>query len=103
MVGEPRAGRSDLITGLRRVLDPRSWSRTPDLSDIHRPAPEPGEDAADGETVVEVTLARLGGDLEQDLDDRLELIDLATGLPAAEETGRRRGAGRAGPVPDLLR
>ena len=85
VVGEPRAGRSDLITGLRRVLDPRSWSRTPDLSDIHRPAPDPGEDAADGETVVEVTLARLGGDLEQDLDDRLELIDLATGLPAAEE------------------
>jgi len=85
VVGEPRAGRSDLITGLRRVLDPRSWSRTPDLSDIHRPAPDPGVDAADGETVVEVTLAGLGGDLEQDLDDRLELVNLATGLPAAEE------------------
>lgn len=84
VVGEPRAGRSDLITGLRRALDPRSWSRTPDLSDIHRPAPEPGDDA-DGETVVEVTLVGLGGDLEQDLDDRLEVIDLATGLPAAEE------------------
>ena len=40
---------------------------------------------ADGETVVEVTLLGLGGDLEQDLDDRLELIDPATGLPAAEE------------------
>ena len=37
VVGEPRAGRSDLIMGLRRALDPRSWSRTPDLSDLHRP------------------------------------------------------------------
>lgn len=71
VVGEPRAGRSDLIMGLRRALDPRSWSRTPDLSDVHRPAPAPREGAADGETVVEVTLVELGGDLEQDLNDRL--------------------------------
>lgn len=71
VVGEPRAGRSDLIMGLRRALDPRSWSRTPDLSDVHRPAPAPREGAADGETVVEVTLVGLGGDLEQDLNDRL--------------------------------
>ena len=85
VVGEPRAGRSDLIMGLRRALDPRSWSRMPDLSDLHRTAPDQQEDAADGETVVEVTLLGLGVDLEQDLDDRLELIDLATGLPAAEE------------------
>ena len=85
VVGEPRAGRSDLIMGLRRALDPRSWSRTPDLSDLHRPAPEQGEGAQDGETVVEVTLVGLGADLEQDLDARLELIDPATGLPAAEE------------------
>ena len=40
VVGEPRAGRSDLIMGLRRALDPRSWSRTPDLSDLHRQVPE---------------------------------------------------------------
>jgi putative ATP-dependent endonuclease of the OLD family len=33
VVGEPRAGRSDLILGLRRALDPRAWSRTPDLAD----------------------------------------------------------------------
>jgi putative ATP-dependent endonuclease of the OLD family len=84
-VGEPRAGRSDLIMGLRRALDPRSWSRTPDLSDLHRPAPEQGEGAQDGETIVEVTLVGLGADLEQDLDGRLELIHPATGLPAAEE------------------
>jgi putative ATP-dependent endonuclease of the OLD family len=85
VVGEPRAGRSDLIMGLRRALDPRSWSRTPDLADLHRPAPEREEDGPDGETVVEVTLLGLGADLEQDLNDRLELIDPATGLPAVEE------------------
>jgi hypothetical protein len=85
VVGEPRAGRSDLIIGLRRALDPRSWSRTPDLSDLHRPTPEQEEGAQDGETVVEVTLVGLGADLEQDLNDRLELIDPATGLPVAEE------------------
>jgi hypothetical protein len=85
VVGEPRAGRSDLITGLRRALDPRSWSRTPDLSDLHRRVPAQEGDGADGETVVEVTLLGLGDDLEQDLDDRLELIDPATGLPATED------------------
>jgi putative ATP-dependent endonuclease of OLD family len=85
VVGEPRAGRSDLIMGLRRALDPRSWSRTPDLADLHRPDPGTGADTADAETVVEVTLTGLGADLEQDLDNRLELIDPATGLPAAEE------------------
>jgi hypothetical protein len=86
VVGEPRAGRSDLITGLRRVLDPRSWSRTPDLSDLHRSSSAgPSEEGGDGETVVEVTLLGLGGGLEQDLDDRLELIDPRTGLPAEEE------------------
>jgi putative ATP-dependent endonuclease of the OLD family len=85
VVGEPRAGRSDLIMGLRRALDPRSWSRTPDLSDLYRHGQEQEEDVGDGETVVEVTLLGLGSDLEQDLDDRLELIDAATGLPATEE------------------
>lgn len=85
VVGEPRAGRSDLITGLRRALDPRSWSRTPDPADLHRLAPGMEEEAPDEETVVEVTLLGLGADLEQDLNDRLELIDSTTGLPAAEE------------------
>ena len=103
VVGEPRAGRSDLIMGLRRALDPRSWSRTPDLADLHRPDPGTGADAADAETVVEVTLTGLGADLEQDLDNRLELIDPATGLARGRGAGRRRGAGRSRPVPDLLR
>jgi hypothetical protein len=39
----------------------------------------------DGETVVEVTLLGLSAELEQDLDDRLELIDAAIGLPVTEE------------------
>jgi len=47
VVGEPRAGRSDLTMGLRRALDPRSWSRTPDLADLHRPAPEQEGDVSD--------------------------------------------------------
>src|SRR5215470_5268533 len=85
VVGEPRAGRSDLIMGLRRALDPRSWSRTPDVADLYRPAREQEGGEADGETVVEVTLLGLGTDLEQDLSDRLELIDLGTGLSVAEE------------------
>ena len=55
-VSEPRAGRSNLVMGLRRVLDPRSWSRTPDLAELLRPDPGDGADAADAETVVEVTL-----------------------------------------------
>jgi putative ATP-dependent endonuclease of the OLD family len=82
VVGEPRAGRSDLITGLRRALDPRSWSRTPDPSDLHRQALD--DPATDRDTFVEVTLLGLGVDLEQDLSDRLELMDLLTGLPAVE-------------------
>jgi predicted ATP-dependent endonuclease of OLD family len=71
VVGEPRAGRSDLIMGLRRALDPRSWSRTPDVADLYQPTPEQ-KDAPDAETVVEVTLLGLGAELEQDLDDRLD-------------------------------
>ena len=82
--GRAAAGRSDLITGLRRALDPRSWSRTPDLADLYRPVSEQ-KDAPDADTVIEVTLLGLSAELEQDLDDRLELIDPATGLPAAEE------------------
>jgi putative ATP-dependent endonuclease of OLD family len=85
VVGEPRAGRTDLIIALRRTLDPRSWSRSPDLSDLHLPAPGGDEAGPPPETLVEVTLLGLGADLEQDLDDRLELIDPGTGLPATEE------------------
>lgn len=83
VVGEPRAGRTDLITALRRVLDPRSTSARPNPLDVHRPAPPPDPEPAPL-TEVEVTLFDLGPALEQDLDDRLELLDPNTGLPADE-------------------
>ncbi|MFG1928820.1 hypothetical protein [Cryptosporangium sp. NPDC048952] len=83
-VGEPRAGRTDLISGLRRVLDPRSTSARPDPLDVHRPLPAPDADDGDELTEVEVTLIELDDAVAQELDDRLELIDPATGLPADE-------------------
>lgn len=82
VVGEPRAGRTDLITALRRVLDPRSTNARPNLLDVHRPVPTP--DAEDELTEVEVTLVELDDAVAQELDDRLELIDPDTGLPAEE-------------------
>ncbi|GAA0902249.1 hypothetical protein [Virgisporangium aurantiacum] len=85
VVGEPRAGRTDLITGLRRVLDPRSTNGRPHLLDVYRPVPAVGEDGADELTEVEVTVVGLDDAVAQDLDDRLEVIDPDTGLPAAED------------------
>jgi len=38
VVGEPRAGRSDLIAALSRVLDHRSTRREADPLDVHRPS-----------------------------------------------------------------
>jgi putative ATP-dependent endonuclease of OLD family len=85
VVGEPRAGRTDLITALRRVLDPRGTARAPDLSDLHRPLPDSNDGDSLPVTEVEVTVLGLGSALEQALYDRLELIDTSTGLPASEE------------------
>lgn len=77
IVGEARAGRSDLLLALRRVLHPRSTSGRVDPLDIHQPST--------GElTEVEVSLTDLGDDLEQLLDARLELLDPPTGLPASQ-------------------
>lgn len=78
IVGEPRAGRSDLLLALRRVLHPRSTSGRVDPLDIHQPS-------ADELTEVEVSLTELGDDLEQLLDARLELLDPRTGLPASKD------------------
>lgn len=85
VVGEPRAGRTDLITGLRRVLEPRSTSARPDLLDVHRPLPPSDEDDGSTLTEVEVTLVDLDTPVEQDLENWLEVIDPETGLPAAED------------------
>ncbi len=87
VVGESRAGRSDLITGLRRVLEPRSTSALPNLLDVHRhssAAPDPDGEGAVPLTEVEVTILDLGDALEQLLEDRLEVIDPSTSLPADE-------------------
>lgn len=79
VVGEPRAGRTDLVEAIRRVLDVRSTSSRVDPLDIHRPLPPTGPAPL---TEVEVTLVDLGASLEQLLDNRLETVDPSTGLPA---------------------
>ncbi|WP_200931254.1 hypothetical protein [Frankia sp. R43] len=80
LVGEPRAGRTDLITGLRRVLDSRSTASRPHRYDVHRPIVSSEDDEVETLTTVEVTLVDLGSAVEQELDDRLEAINPATGL-----------------------
>ncbi|MHB1011111.1 MAG: OLD family protein, partial [Propionibacteriaceae bacterium] len=71
VVGEPRAGRSDLICALARVLNPRSTRAQPTTNDIHQ------QEAAGVVTMapyaeVEVTLAQLDADLELEVDGALE-------------------------------
>ncbi|MGH3948129.1 MAG: hypothetical protein ACRDSE_03260 [Pseudonocardiaceae bacterium] len=84
VVGEARAGRTDLITALRRVFDPRSTAARPNLLDVHRPLPASSDEEPLPLTEVEITLLDLGQTLEQDLDDRLEVINPQTGLPAED-------------------
>ena len=84
VVGEPRAGRTDMITGLRRVLEPRSTAARPDPLDVHRPFP-PATDDGEKLTEVEVTIVDLGAVVVQELEDWLELIDPETGLLSEEE------------------
>jgi putative ATP-dependent endonuclease of OLD family len=82
LVGEPRAGRSDVITALRRVLEPRSTGARIDPLDVHLPLPAGADGAPTPLTEVEVSLVDLGAGLEQLLDARLEPLDPATGEPA---------------------
>ncbi len=79
LVGEPRAGRTTILAALRKVLDPSSTRVRPSLWDIHRPMVELEEGADYPLTTVEVTLVELGDEIEQQLDDRLELVDAVTG------------------------
>jgi putative ATP-dependent endonuclease of the OLD family len=62
----------------------------PDLRDVHWPFPPPGHEGTEELTEVEVTLVDLDAAVEQDLEDRLELIYPATGLPADEARPARR-------------
>lgn len=99
VVGEPRAGRSDLIDALRRVLDPDLTRNPPDEFDAFQPglaapasqdarfsdpchkdgAAGADEEEASRSALVEVTLGDLGDDLEQHFYRRLELWDRAAG------------------------
>jgi hypothetical protein len=88
VVGEPRAGRTDLIEALRRVLDPDLTRTPPDELDVLQPGPagpgghgqevgasgDGGQDAV-RDALIEVTLGDLGDDLEQHFYQHLELWD----------------------------
>lgn len=89
VVGEPRAGRSDLVTALRRVLEPKSVASRPTEWDVCRPFPEPtppgdygSDESALPPTSIEISLLDLSDETEQALQDRLELLSPMTGEPA---------------------
>lgn len=84
LVGEPRAGRSTIIDALRRVLDPASTRLRPSPWDVQRPLVEIGEGEDYPLTWVEVALVELGHDIEQELDDKLEVLDPETGSPSLD-------------------
>ncbi|MCA4997900.1 DUF2813 domain-containing protein [Tsukamurella tyrosinosolvens] len=91
IVGEPRAGRSDLIAALRLVLEPRSVMSRPSEWDVFRPYSKPqtsDEDESAGAstplTSVELSLLDLPDETEQVLQDRLELLSPMTGELAEE-------------------
>jgi hypothetical protein len=46
VMGVPRAGRSDLIEALRRVLDPDSTRTPPGEFDVHRPSAADADESA---------------------------------------------------------
>ena len=102
VTGEPRAGRSDLIEALRRVLDPEVTRSPPGEFDVFQPGP-PGAGDADREpglrwkplrvppaspaaavpdihqATIEITLGDLGDDLQQHFYRKLELWDRHAG------------------------
>lgn len=92
VVGEPRAGRSDLIAALRRVLEPRSVASRPSEWDVFRPLPEPPSPDGDEDdeiatplTSIQISLLKLSDATEQALQDRLELLSPTTGELADED------------------
>lgn len=96
VVSEPRAGRSDLVNALRRVLDPRSVTTRPSEWDVFRPLPDEPSSGDDDEiatpvTSVEVCLLGLADETEQTLQERLELIRPATGQLADDNDDAELG------------
>ena len=91
VVGEPRAGRSDLVAALPRVLEPRSVMSRPSELDVFRPLPKPplpvdqGEETATPLTYIEISLLQLADETEQVLQDRLELLSPTAGEIADED------------------
>lgn len=106
VTGEPRAGRSDLIEALRRVLDPEVTRTPPGEFDVFQPgatapgntgpgpgpAPEEaagavsplgGNDPDSRQATIEITLGALGDDLQQHFYRKLELWDRQAGQLAA--------------------
>jgi hypothetical protein len=75
VVGEPRAGRSDLIAALTRVLDPEATRAALEEWDFH------GHDVT-RPIVIEVVLADLGDALSQRFLGELEFWD-PTGCDAS--------------------
>lgn len=103
VVGEPRAGRTDLVAALQRVLDPSSIRNQPTTNDIHQHQAHssgPNGEEIVGVTLashaeVEVTLADLPVDLEQEADGALEpllvdgTVDTSGNAAAAAPLGLR--------------
>jgi hypothetical protein len=86
LAGVPRAGRTDIITALARVLDPQT-GRNPSLSDLHQKCPPlnaGGTDALNTPPIgtnrvecaeVEVTLTDFDPDVQQLFDGYLEPLN----------------------------
>ncbi|MEU9089749.1 hypothetical protein [Streptomyces sp. NPDC048428] len=104
VAGVPRAGRSDVIEALVRVLDPEA-AHAPSLLDLHRSVPVEGKDEGNSaqplvgseaippEPVeplrtstaeVEVTLSDLDPEIEQLVDGYLQPLD-ATGIASEDD------------------
>ena len=81
VMGEPSAGRTDLVEALARVLDvdARTSGTTTELDFFDRDTTKPIQ--------IAVTLGGLGDELEQDFLDRLELWDRCEGNFVAEIGG----------------
>lgn len=100
VVGEPRAGRSDLIAALRRVLEPRSTMSRPSEWDVFRPFLQPplteagkNDEMSKPLTSIEISLLELRDQTEQVLQDRLELLSPTTGKLVDEDENKSAALG----------
>jgi len=96
IVGEPRAGRSDLIAALRRVLEPRSIQSRPSEWDIYRPSPDPPSPEAeeDDEPDVQMTSIELTHPAGSAGGDRAASAGSARTTESDDGRAGRRGRNR---------